>query len=65
MTVQLTNHDPQYWRDLAQQKRDIAERMHSPDARASFMKAAEYYEQMAKRAEAFPDEPDEPDSLGG
>jgi hypothetical protein len=65
MTAHLTNHDPQYWRDLAQQKREMAERMQSTDARASFMKAAEYYEQMAKRVEAFLDEPDEPDSLGG
>jgi hypothetical protein len=52
MAIQLINHDPQYWRDLAKQKRETAERMHSTDARASFMSAAA-------------DELEEPDSLGG
>jgi hypothetical protein len=65
MTVHLTNHDPQYWRNLAQQKRDMAARMQSAEARASFIHAAEYYEQMARRSEAISGEPKEPDSLGG
>ena len=65
MAVQLLNHDPQYWRDLAQQKREMAERMQSTEARASFMNAAQHYEQMTKRVEAISEEPDEPDSLGG
>jgi hypothetical protein len=62
MTIQLTNHDPKHWRDLAQQKRDMAGRMRTIAARTRLIHAAEYYEQMAKRAEASPDEPD---SLGG
>jgi hypothetical protein len=65
MAVQLINHDPQYWRDLAKQKREMAERMHSTDARASFMSAAEHYERMAQRVEAITDELEKPDSLGG
>jgi hypothetical protein len=65
MAVQLINHDPQYWRDLAQQKRDMAERIQNADAQASFIHAAEYYEQIAQRVEAISDESEEPDSLGG
>ena len=57
MAIQLTNHDPKHWRDLAQQKRDMAERMRTLAARTSFIHAAEYYEEMARRAEAIPDEP--------
>jgi putative heme iron utilization protein len=63
--INLINYDPQYWRDLAQQKREMAERMHTADARASFMNAAEHYEQMARQVEALTDAPDEPDSVGG
>jgi len=59
MTAHLTNHDPQYWRDLAQQKRDFANRMRSTEARVSFMNAAEYYDQMAKRFETASDQPGE------
>jgi hypothetical protein len=62
MTIQLTNHDPKHWRDLAQQKRDMAGRMRTIAAKTRLIHAAEYYEQMAKRVEATPDEPD---SLGG
>jgi len=65
MTAHLTNHDPQYWRDLAQKKRDLANRMHTIGARASFMNAAEYYEQMAMRFEATSDEPEKSDSVPG
>jgi hypothetical protein len=63
--INIMNHDPQYWRDLAQQKREMAGRMHSADARASFMNAADYYEQIARQVEALTDELDEHDSLGG
>jgi hypothetical protein len=63
--INLINHDPHYWRDLAQRKREMAERMHSADARASCMNAADYYEQIDRQVEALIDELDEPDSLGG
>jgi hypothetical protein len=63
--INLINHDPQYWRDLAQRKREVAERMHTDDARASFMNAADYYEQIARQVETIINERDEPDSLGG
>ena len=63
--INIINHDPQYWRDLAQRKREMAERMHTEDARASFMNAADYYEQIARQVETITDELNEPDSLGG
>jgi len=63
--INIINHDPQYWRDLAQRKREMAGLMHTDEARASFMNAADYYEQIAREVEAHTDDRDEPDSLGG
>ena len=63
--INIINHDPQYRRDLAQRKREMAGLMHTDEARASFMNAADYYEQIAREVEAKTDDLDEPDSLGG
>jgi hypothetical protein len=49
---QFTNHDPGHWRNLAQEKRDMANRMKTVMARASLANAAEYYDELARRAEA-------------
>jgi hypothetical protein len=43
----------------------MAERMHSTEARASFMNAAQHNDQMAKRVEAISEEPDSLGGIGG
>jgi hypothetical protein len=63
--INLINHDPQNSSNLVQQKREEGERMHTTEARASFMNAADYCEQIARQVEGLTDELDEPDSLGG
>jgi hypothetical protein len=49
--LQFTNHDPGHWRNLAQEKRGMADRMKTVMARASLVNAAEYYDELARRAE--------------
>jgi len=51
--LQFTNHDPTHWRNLAQQKREMAFRMKTVVARASLINAAEYYDDLAQRAARF------------
>jgi hypothetical protein len=49
--LQFTNHDPGYWRHLSQEKRNMAKRMKTVLAKASLVNAADYYDELAKRAE--------------
>jgi len=63
--INLISSDSQNSSNLAQQKREVAERMHTIGAPASLMNAADYYEEIARQVEALTDELDEPDSLGG
>jgi len=51
--LQFTNHDPTHWRNLAQQKREMAFRMKTAVARASLINAAEYYDDLAQQAARF------------
>ena len=49
--VHLTNHDPKHWRDLAQEKRNMADQMKTAMARTRLIHAAEYYEELARQNE--------------
>ena len=45
-----TLHDPEHWRDPANEARAQAEQISSPEAKRQLLKIAEAYEQLARLA---------------
>jgi hypothetical protein len=50
----MTHTDPQHWHDLAREKRIMASRMKDPLAKATMIRLALHYEELARQAEGSP-----------
>ena len=44
-------HDPEHWRQRAEEARAVADQIADPEARQMMLKIADDYERLAKRAE--------------
>ena len=44
-------NDPEYWRDRAREKRELAERLRNEQAKQTVLRVANEYERLAEQAE--------------